>query len=162
MLNDWIICATRSVRYLAKPMARLCPNCDRELEDASRALCTECAPPDRTRQDATIRPGTVHLGGEARQDPTTATVLARVYETPQRKGKKPPLEVRRDDGMPHRDRGGNPETREIVNDREHDFYRQRWTEPETNDVTFEKAGRRSDPNMHGSASWARSKPLDEP
>jgi hypothetical protein len=71
--------------------------------------------------------------------------------------KSPHMEAQRVDGAWNHDRQ-RQEIREMVHDRDTDFYTQVWRHPDTGKRTWHKRGRYSDPNMHGPASHTPSSP----
>lgn len=130
-------------------MAR-CQRCGRFKRNDGILICPRHGP---VRQDATVRPRTI--GGDSsvsRDNPPTSSTQRAVVGKGKRK-----LVAKLDRGKWTNDRQAY-ETREIVTDKEADFYRQEWTDPITGDTTFRKRDRLKDQDMHGPASHQPTSP----
>jgi hypothetical protein len=128
-------------------MTSRCARCRRFKHDDGLLLCPRCGPVSDLRQDATVRPQTITIGGPPPSEPTSSTVSARVT----RRGKASRLTAKQDRGKWNHDRQTH-ETREIVVDRDDSYYAQTWTDPASGETTFRKQGRLDDPKLHGRAS----------
>lgn len=145
-------------------MANRCLRCQRFKAGDGILLCTRCGPRHELRQDATVCPQTLRVVIKLNGVPVTAgqgdPPAAGMMRAKVGAGKSK-LVAKVDHGKESRDRQSF-ETREMVEDAATDFYRQRWTDPETGDTNFRKVGSLKDPNMHGKASHMPTSPRKRP
>jgi hypothetical protein len=138
--------------------------CGRFTRPDGLLLCESCAPRGNLTQSVTIAGPPIHLRLNKDGSVThlnegeTGTVTAKAQARRGRVGEKQPhLVAQRVRGLWNSDRRAH-EDRETVHDRDTDLSVQRWRDPETGEVTWEKSGSDSDPDMHGRASYRPSRP----
>jgi len=143
-----------------KRVGRRCLRCGRYKRADGLLLCSTCAPLEGLQQSVDITAPTAFLvrepDGRLVQLETDATGKIKVKA----KGRRGRLEAGVIDGEWVHDRQGH-EVREHVYDKDADFYSKHYRKSDTDQLTWKKVGKLSDPKMHGKASHRPSSTTSE-